>query len=236
MKSSSMKRYGMAALLAMAVVGAYPVYAQINSNKALSEQETRGLLRMVEEEKLAGDVYQTLYEKTGVHNFGNIVRSERQHQNAVRNLLQNYGIADPSAGKKVGEFSDPEFTKLYQQLVAQGSRSTVDALKVGTLIEELDIADLNTLTRQTQRTDMLRVYENLNRGSRNHLRSFDSTLKRQFGASAYQPQHLTQAQYNAIISSAHERGGMAGGMGGGRGMNGGSGAGAGMGSGMGRRW
>lgn len=224
MKNASMKRYGVAAVLAMALVGTYPVYAQITAPN-LSEQEAHGLIRMVEEEKLAGDVYQTLYEKTGVRNFANIVRSERQHQSAVQGLLQTYRITDPSVGKKVGEFSDPEFTRLYQQLLAQGSRSTVDALKVGTLIEELDIADLNALSRQTQRADVLRVYSNLTRGSRNHLRAFDATLKRQSGASAYQPQHLTQAEYNAIINSAHERGGMGG-------MSGMKGAGGGMG----RRW
>ncbi len=221
MKSASMKRDGVAAVLTMAGAGTYPVYAHMTA-PTLSEQEAHGLIRMLEEEKLAGDVYQTLYEKTGVRNFANIVRSERQHQSAVQGLLQTYRITDPSVGKKVGEFSDPEFTRLYQQLVTQGSGSTVDALKVGTLIEELDIADLNALSRQTQRADVLRVYSNLTRGSRNHLRAFDATLKRQSGASAYQPQHLTQAQYNDIINSAHERGGM-GGM-------------KGAGGGMGRRW
>lgn len=209
MAHSMMKRYGMAAALALTVWGVVPVHAQISA-ATLSEQEKQGLLHMVEEEKLAGDVYQTLYERTGIRNFGNIVRSERQHQSAVQMLLQTYRLTDPTAGKKIGEFSNPEFTRLYQQWVAQGSRSTGEALKVGTLIEELDIADLNALSRQTQSADILRVYANLNRGSRNHLRSFDGTLKLQSGVSPYQPQHLTQAEYNAIINSAQERGGMGG--------------------------
>ena len=232
MNSTTMKRYGAAVVLSMAVLVAYPAYAQL-TRATLSEQETRGLLQMVEEEKLAGDVYQALYEKTGIRNFGNIVRSERQHQSAVQNLLKIYGLPDPTVGKKAGEFSNPEFTRLYQQLVTQGSGSTVNALKVGTLIEELDIADLNALSHQTQRADVLRVYDNLTRGSRNHLRSFDGALKLQPGASPYQPQHLTQAEYNAIISSAQERGGMGGGMGAGSGCRVNGNAGCGMGRG---RW
>ena len=189
MKHLSIYRYWASALLGAAVLSGVPAYAQTTVTNPLSEQEVRGLLRMVEEEKLAGDVYQALYERTGLRNFSNIVQSERQHQRAVQGLLQTYRLTDPTAGKRAGEFTDPEFTQLYQQLVTQGARSNVDALKVGVLIEELDIADLNELTRQTQRADIKWVYANLNRGSRNHLRSFDMTLKRQSGASAYQPQH-----------------------------------------------
>ena len=221
MKHLSIYRYWASVLLGAAVLSGVPAYAQTTVTSPLSEQEVRGLLRMVEEEKLAGDVYQALYERTGLRNFSNIVQSERQHQRAVQGLLQTYRLTDPTAGKRAGEFTDPEFTQLYQQLVTQGARSNVDALKVGALIEELDIADLNQLTRQTQRADIKWVYTNLNRGSRNHLRSFDTTLKRQSGASAYQPQHLSQAEYDAIVYSAPEHGGMGGGMGAGRGAGGG---------------
>lgn len=233
MKHLSIYRYWASVLLGAAVLSGVPAYAQTTVTNPLSEQEVRGLLRMVEEEKLAGDVYQALYERTGLRNFSNIVQSERQHQRAVQGLLQTYRLTDPTAGKRAGEFTDPEFTRLYQQLVTQGARSNVDALKVGALIEELDIADLNQLTRQTQRADIKWVYTNLNRGSRNHLRSFDGALKLQPGASPYQPQHLTQAEYNAIISSAQERGGMGGGMGAGSGCRVNGNAGCGMGRG---RW
>ena len=153
----------------------------------------------------------TLFEKTGLQNFANIVQSERRHQNAVRGLLQAYGISDPTANRKLGEFSNPEFNKLYQQLTEQGAKSNADALKVGALIEELDIADLNTLSTQTKRADVLNVYDNLTRGSRNHLRSFDYTLKMRTNQT-YQPIHLSSSEYNAIINSAQEKGnrGMAG--------------------------
>jgi hypothetical protein len=57
---------------------------------------------------------------------------------------------------------------------------------------------------RTQRTDIQQVYVNLTRGSRNHLRSFDRTL-RQMGQT-YTPEFISQAQYHAIASSPQEKG------------------------------
>ena len=172
---------------------------------ALSAQEIADLLHMVEEEKLAGDVYETLYEKTGIQNFGNIVQAERRHQSAVQSLLKRYGIADPTLGKGLGVFENSEFADLYQVLITQGQQSIADALKVGAKIEDLDIADLNHLLANCQRSDFVRVYENLNRGSRNHLRSFDRALKTHT-QEYYTPEHISQAQYDAIVSAPHEQG------------------------------
>ena len=184
---------------------------------ALSTDEINGLLQMVEEEKLAGDVYQTLYERTGLNNFKNIVEAERKHQAAVQNLLRQYGITDPTAGKALGEFTQPSFTALYQDLIKAGSLSNADALKVGLKIEELDIFDLQQAAAQTSRDDIQRVYENLLRGSRNHLRSFHRALQAE--QQSYAPEFLTQAQYNAIATSEQEKGnGQGHGKGHGKGM------------------
>ena len=184
---------------------------------SLSTDEINGLLQMVEEEKLAGDVYQTLYERTGLNNFKNIVEAERKHQAAVQNLLRQYGITDPTAGKALGEFTQPSFTALYQDLIKAGSLSNADALKVGLKIEELDIFDLQQAAAQTSRDDIQRVYENLLRGSRNHLRSFHRALQAE--QQSYAPEFLTQAQYNAIATSEQEKGnGQGHGKGHGKGM------------------
>ncbi|MCK5069733.1 MAG: DUF2202 domain-containing protein, partial [Desulfocapsa sp.] len=45
----------------------------------LSIEEKSGLIKMREEEKLARDVYQVLYDKWGHQTFTNIARSEQQH-------------------------------------------------------------------------------------------------------------------------------------------------------------
>lgn len=168
----------------------------------LTAGEEAGLLWMREEEKLAGDVYTVLGEQWGTKAFTNIAAAEQTHTDAVKALLDRYEIADPSADKGAGSFTDPAIQELYTSLVEQGSGSLVDALTVGATIEDLDIADLQA--RATDTADIALVYANLERGSRNHLRAFTKQLDRN-GAS-YTPSHITQAEYDAIVSSGIERG------------------------------
>jgi hypothetical protein len=170
----------------------------------LSDPEVEGLLYMREEEKLARDVYLTLYEKWGLPIFQNITNSEQAHMDAVKTLLDQYGIEDPAAGNDVGVFANPALQELYDQLIQQGSQSVVDALHVGATIEEIDILDLGERIAQTDKADIRRVYENLMKGSRNHLRAFASNLERRAGET-YQPQYLGQTAYESIVNTS-ERG------------------------------
>jgi hypothetical protein len=167
---------------------------------------------MREEEKVARDVYLVLAEQWGLQVFGNIAASESAHMEAVKGLLDAYGLADPVEGKAAGEFANAELQALYDQLVEQGSRSLVDALQVGAAIEEIDILDLQTYLAQTEKADLQRVYDNLMRGSRNHLRAFVSSLERQ--GIVYEPQHLGPDAYAGILGAETERGGGPGSLGG----------------------
>ena len=171
----------------------------------ISSAEADALLFMREEEKLAHDVYVTLGTMWGLPIFNNISQSEATHTSAIKMLLDRYQLSDPAATTSVGEFVNPTLQELYNQLVEQGSQSLADALRVGATIEDLDIVDLQTRNAQTERADIQLVYQNLMRGSRNHLRSFVSTLGRQTGES-YQPQYLDQATFDSILSTAVERG------------------------------
>lgn len=170
----------------------------------LSSEESNGLIIMREEEKLAHDVYITLYERWGLNTFSNIAKSELTHTESIRYLIERYALEDPVKENTVGNFSNPIFTKLYTDLVAQGSKSLGEALIVGATIEDLDIKDLNELSAQVNNQDILEIYDNLTRGSRNHLRSFTKQLQKQ--GLSYSAQYLTQAEIDAIISSSQERG------------------------------
>jgi len=184
--------------LALSLVVVSPVSAATNP---LSTDEIAGLQFMREEEKLARDVYLTLYQKWGLTIFNNIANSEAAHMAAVKTLLDRYGIADPAAGKAVGVFTDASLQALYNQLIAQGSQALAAALKVGAAIEEIDIRDLKARLASTTRADIKSVYSNLLNGSYNHLRAFVSTLKTQTGG-VYQPQYLDAATYQSIISGS----------------------------------
>jgi hypothetical protein len=171
----------------------------------LSATEIEGILYMREEEKLAQDVYLVLYKKWELPVFQNIASSEATHTEAIKTLIDRYDLEDPAAGKDVGVFTNPTIQGLYDQLVEEGGQSLASALRVGAVIEEIDILDLEERIAQTDKADVQLVYENLMKGSRNHLRSFVSTLKRQEGET-YQPQYLNQAAFDAIINTPKERG------------------------------
>ena len=94
---------------------------------------------------------------------------------------------------------------LYDKLVAQGSKSEVEALKVGATIEDLDIHDLETaLADGIDNQDIALVYGNLTKGSRNHLGAFTTQLKAH--GVEYEAQYIAQADLEAIVSSDWERG------------------------------
>lgn len=179
----------------------------INEDPAtsLSLSEEEGIIYMREEEKLARDVYMQLYEVWGINTFSNIGNAEQTHMDAMKSLIDRYGLVDPAEGLEVGEFTNPQLQKLHDDLIEQGSKSEIDALKVGAAIEEIDILDIEKYVQQTSKQDIKVVYENLLKGSRNHLRSFVSVMEKR--GLTYEPQYVSTEQYNGIINSEIERGG-----------------------------
>jgi hypothetical protein len=145
----------------------------------LSEQELDGLIHMRIEEKLARDVYITFGDLYNYAAFLNIKISEQNHMNAMKRLLDKYGIEDPLTTDLVGVFPDPQFQQLYDQYIAQGSVSLYDALLAGKTIEELDIVDLENQLTFVDNQDIIRVYQNLLSASQNHLVSFIKCLNAQ---------------------------------------------------------
>jgi hypothetical protein len=141
----------------------------------LTNAEKYWLTYMREEEKLARDVYLVLYDKWRLAIFSNISQSEQTHMDAIKTLLDRYGLPDPATAE-VGVFTDHALQKLYDDLIAQGSISEVEALKLGVIIEETDIDDLNAAIATTTRKDIKTVYNNLLQGSLNHLKAFVSNL------------------------------------------------------------
>jgi hypothetical protein len=218
----------------------YPVVRQVALNNStvqvvtgeLSDAEIEDLLFMREEEKLARDVYLTLYDQWGLPLFQNIASSEQTHTDAIKTLIDRYGLEDPVMSDDIGVFTNPDLQILYNDLIDLGGQSLVDALGVGAVIEEIDILDLLEALDHTDKADIVRVYENLLSGSENHLRAFVRTLVRQNGE-IYQPQYLSQDMFDTIINSAPANGGgYGGGVGSGNGGggqgNGGSGNGKGQ--------
>lgn len=180
-----------------AALSTYPLSAP-------SAAETASLVFMREEEQLAHDVYAKSAALWATPLFANIANSEATHSAAVKLLLDRYQLADPLASLPNGTFKTPAFQALYESLVAASQVSLIAALKVGVEIEELDIRDITTQKTSIDNLDILMVYDNLLKGSRNHLRSFMKVLVQMGGS--YVPKYISQAEFDAIVNSAIETG------------------------------
>lgn len=163
---------------------------------ALTSAETKDLLLMREEEKLARDVYLTLYAEWGLRPFSNISKAEQHHMDALLSLLEKYELEDPALD--MGEFSNKKLQKLFDKLVAKGLRSELDALMVSALIEETDIADLLRARKRTDKKDLLEVYENLLGGSERHLNAFVRNIEAR-SDKTYAAQKLSKKKVDTIL-------------------------------------
>ena len=177
----------------------------------LTDAEIESLLLMREEEKLARDVYLTLYDVWGLPVFKNIASSEQQHTDSVKSLLDAYGIEDPVQDDTIGVFTNANLQAICDDLTAQGKESQEAALRVGAAIEEIDILDLQDGLAETSDPNITMVYNRLMSGSYNHLRAFVSQIEQQTGET-YVPQYLSPEAYAEILSAP-----MGMGQGGGRG-------------------
>ena len=173
----------------------------IQETSVLTQTEMDALIFMIEEEKLARDVYGYLYERWDVVQFQNIKNSEQSHMNAVENLLKFYELE--YAIMQTGIFQNTELQDIYDTLIAKGETSLVDALTVGAIIEDLDIKDLENWMLKIDNPQINNVFESLQCGSRNHLRAFTTSLENQ--EASYAPQYITQTEYEQIINSTNEK-------------------------------
>ena len=166
----------------------------------LSRAEVKDLLHMREEEKLARDVYLALYKRWRMPVFRNIAKSEEWHMHMIELLLNKYNLPDPvkRSGARVGVFENPQLQQLYYKLTSNGYKSLRNALKVGALIEDLDIYDLQKAIRESDNRDIKFVYNALKHGSENHMRAFVRLLRRYGGD--YVPKYISVAYFQKILS------------------------------------
>jgi hypothetical protein len=170
----------------------------------ISAEENTDLTFMREEEKLARDTYLTLYALWDLTVLSNISSSEQIHMDALLKLLKKYKLPDPAANTEIGEFTNTDLQTLYNTLIAKGELSSLDALKVGGIIEEKDMRDIKAAIVRSQKDDIDATYENLLCGSRNHLRSFAKNIETVTGA-PYVAQILPQIEVDAILQSPMEK-------------------------------
>lgn len=160
-----------------AQIAAKPGSVEPAAAKTHEQRQNDMLLYLIEEEKLAHDVYTVMHDFYGARVFGNILSSEQNHQSQVLTLLQARKLVDPRSDE-VGVFKNAELQALYNQLVAQGKQSAEEAYKAGVTVEERDIADITRQLATATDDDIVATLERLRTASENHLRAYNRQLSR----------------------------------------------------------
>jgi len=141
---------------------------------AYTEEQVASLLFMIEEEKMAGDLYEAFYAQTGLRVFDRIANAEDRHMDTLINQAELAGLdIDGILALPAGEFLNTELQAQFNELWAAGSLSTDAAMAVGQQVEQADIADLADAIVAVVGTPLEAVYSHLEAGSVRHLAAFD---------------------------------------------------------------
>ncbi len=170
---------------------------------SLTDENTVGLIFLLEEEKMAHDLYVSFFNAWDLKIFDRISNSEITHFEAVKTLLDFYEISF-EVSDELGTFYNEEIQNLYNTFLVEGTISMENALIVGAKVEEFDINDLMAEIALTSDEQTLLLYYNLLIGSLNHLRAFYRNM--QVYGIEYTPFMLEQSLFDEIVTSTHERG------------------------------
>lgn len=193
------RKIALSMIVCTAVVVLFSLSANVPAEAAAKLTTAEGAhLRFIrEEEKLARDIYNVLGEKWGLRIFDKIAESEQRHTDAVRLVIEKYGIADPAKATLPAVFADKKLQELYAALLVKGEGSSLEALKVGALTEEKDIFDINEAVKETVKADLLELYAYLKDGSSTHLRGFMAQIRAAGGD--YAPQFISAEEFDKAM-------------------------------------
>lgn len=144
-----------------------------------SPEAINDLRFLIEEEKLARDVYLALGALyPDIKPFQNIPKSEQTHYNT---LVTQAGLAGVDVSDltvlPANTFQNASLQSLYASLVVQGSTSSFAALTVGKNIELADITDLTgAMAKISDTSSLYTAYGSLRDASNNHLNAFNTWL------------------------------------------------------------
>ena len=183
-------------LMAVAAVSSL---LMLSCSPKITAAEAEGVQYIYQVEKLARDVYKYLYEKWQTPVLDIISGSEQSHMDIMKVIINEYKLDDPAEGKGYGEFSNSDLQLLYGSLLESGSASEAKALSTAASIEEFDIVDIEKKVSNSDKGDIIAAYGKLTEGSENHLRIFVAKLTEK--GLTYQPQYLSQQDYDQIIKA-----------------------------------
>lgn len=160
------------AAVALIIIATFGMAPMANAATRPTTAQKLQLQYLVEEEKLARDVYLFLATNVTSYKFANIARAEQTHMDQISLLLKSYNYFNPTLTRAQGVFRNTTLQALYGTLTTKGSADIWAAYQVGIDIENLDIADLQNMLDDSMPAEMSLVLQRLLNGSINHLAAF----------------------------------------------------------------
>ena len=146
--------------------------AQAATPTYLTTTQKAQLKYLIEEEKLARDVYTYLAGKVTTRKFSNIARSEQTHMNYVASLLAKYKQTNPTTGKAAGVIVNKDIQALYNTLTAEGAAGQLQAFAVAVQVEQVDIDSIKELLLKPMPAAVKAALDLMLAASNTHLEAF----------------------------------------------------------------
>ncbi len=167
-----------------------------------SETLESNLWYQYEEERMAMDYYDAMYDKWQNLAFRNVCRSEKRQMNGIGSLIDEYGNPELIREAEPGQYHHPELNDLYDQLLRKGSGSLIEALRSGAYLQEKSVDDLKSLVLSTDNNELAYELSELLVDSRCHLYEMVCQLK--IRNIEYRPDILTVQEYMNCIESVRK--------------------------------
>jgi hypothetical protein len=158
-------------------------------------RDLQGMRFIWEEEKTARDLYRSLYNMTHQSIFLDLKRSEQNHMDQIKTIMDRYGVRTPVPDQ--GALQNQTLIHMYADLLSRGNRSDEEALRAAGAFEEISIMDLQREIAATDNQDIIAIYQGLLAGSRKHLFSLVNALEER--GTAYTPQYLSRTEFDETI-------------------------------------
>ncbi len=173
-----------------------PVFSQICT---LSDKEQIDIIYLLEEEKMAHDLYVSFDEKWDMPFLSGIAYSESQHIAIVESIILNYSVPSPDLLilNKERIIQSNYLQKSMGELLANGSKSPVYALKSAAQMEEMSIIDLGKIIANSSNSELIDTYRLLIQLSGQHLREITDQLN--LMGYEYRPVIISPETYNLIM-------------------------------------
>ncbi|MCB4780857.1 MAG: DUF2202 domain-containing protein [Sulfurovum sp.] len=157
----------------------------------IGQELSDALFYTMDEERLAYDIYNGLYNQHGTKEFTNVAKSEYLHIQTIQGLFKKYFLNNDNSSfdyanvsiedMPAGTYDIPSIQNLYNSLILRGSVSEIAALQVGCMVEVTKIDDLNENIEKVKNAhssdDISTVLTFLRQGGYDHYWAFSRKLQ-----------------------------------------------------------